>query len=301
MTGRVVVVGSINADISVGCDRLPTPGETLLASSLYRGGGGKGANQAVAAARSGGAQTSMVGAVGRDADGDAMRAGLEAAGVDCSAVAVADEPTGLALITVDRSGENTIIVAAGANGVFRPDERARAVVQAADVVVAQLEVSQAAVVEAARARRAGVPLVLNASPSAPLTPDLVREVDLLVVNEHEARDLAGTPDVENAVGALVDQVPAVLLTLGARGARLVRRDGEDLAVPAHDVQAIDATGAGDTFCGVLAAALAQGEPDRRALELATAAASIAVERRGAQDSMPTHEETLRRAGSGARG
>lgn len=311
MTGRVVVVGSINQDISVACDRLPGPGETLLATALYRGGGGKGANQAVAAARSGGAHTSMVGAVGRDADGAAMRAGLEAAGVDCAAVAEVDEPTGTALITVDPAGENTIVVAAGANAAVRLEQAARSVLAQADVVVAQLEVSQQLVVEAARLRRDGMPFILNAAPSARLSPELAAEVDLLVVNEHEAHDLArdgGSGDGSGAdgggsevVAALLETVPAVLLTLGERGAHLVRRDGTDLEVPAHPVVAVDATGAGDTFCGVLAAALAHGEEDRRALELATAAASLAVERRGAQDSMPTRQETVERAGGAGRG
>jgi ribokinase len=296
VNGRVLVVGSINVDVSLTCSRLPAAGETVLADSVHRSGGGKGANQAVGAARAGGASTTLLGAVGDDADGAAMLADLAAAGVGCERVArSASLPTGLALITVDRSAENTIVVAAGANASVEVTEADREAIEAADVVLAQLEIPQATVVAAARGRREGVPFILNAAPSAPLSADLVAEVDLLVVNEHEARDLTGLDDLDAATARLLQQVPAVLVTLGASGARLLRRDEPALFVPAPEVEAIDTVAAGDTFCGVLAAALARGESDLAAMRLGSAAASLAVQRRGAQSSVPTLDEARTRA------
>ncbi|RKT76717.1 ribokinase [Terracoccus luteus] len=295
MSGTVVVVGSINVDVSVTVEALPRPGETLMAGSVRRSGGGKGANQAVAAARAGGACTLMVGCVGDDGDGADMRRSLTASGVDVRAVTTSlDEPTGTALITVDAAAENTIVVAAGANGVVRLDDVAREALAGADVVLAQLEIPQTVVLEAARARREGALLLLNAAPWAPLLPELLAEVDVLVVNEHEARGLTGHDDVDEAVETLLADVPAVLVTLGAAGSRLQRRGEDAVTVTTPRVTAVDTTGAGDTFCGVLGAALAAGEPERVALQRASAAASIAVERRGAQDAVPTADETTRR-------
>lgn len=294
-TGRVVVVGSINIDLSLTCPRLPAPGETLLADSVHRSGGGKGANQAVGAARAGGAATALIGAVGDDADGVAVLTTLTAAGVDCGRVArSAGLPTGLALITVDQAAENTIVVAAGANAAVQVDDDDHATLEAADVVLAQLEVPQSVVVEAARRRRDGVPLVLNAAPSAPLSDELVAEVDLMVVNEHEARDLTGVDDLEEATTQLLHLVPAVLVTLGSAGATLRRRGEAPLFVPAPEVEAVDTVAAGDTFCGAFAAALARGEGDLAAMRLGSAAASLAVQRRGAQSSVPTLEEARAR-------
>lgn len=293
VAGSVVVVGSLNMDVAVTCERLPRPGETLLARSLRRSGGGKGANQAVGAARAGGARTAMVGAVGDDGDGAILRADLAADGIDISAVAVdPHHPTGTALITIDAHAENTIVVAAGANAavVLGPEELAA--IGAADVVLAQLEIPQAVVTAAARSRRPGTLFVLNAAPSAPLESALLREVDLLVVNEHEAVDLAGTVDLEVALADLVSRVPAVLVTLGAHGSRLLRRGTADVVVTAPAVEAVDTVAAGDTFCGVLAAELAFGAPELEAMRAASAAASLAVQRPGAQSSVPTRVETL---------
>ena len=295
----VVVVGSINMDIAVTCERLPRPGETLLARSLRRSGGGKGANQAVGAARAGGARTSMVGAVGADGDGAALLDDLVADGIDVAAVSRrTDLPTGTALITVDAHAENTIIVAAGANASVRLGPEAMAAIGAADVVLAQLEIPQDVVAAAARSRRDGALFVLNAAPSAPLRDDLVDEVDLLVVNEHEAVDLAsnhdnhGPNDLEAALTHLTGRFPAVLVTLGANGARLLRRGAADVVVPAPRVTAIDTVAAGDTFCGVLSAWLADGASEVEAMRAASAAASLAVQRHGAQSSVPTRTETL---------
>jgi len=288
---HVVVVGSINLDLSVAVPRLPGPGETLMATGVTRSPGGKGANQAVGAARAGGAHTSLIGALGDDSEGATLRKSLESHGVRCDGIATVDAPSGQAVITVDDRGENTIVVVAGANDRVRIDDTATAILQSADVVVAQLEVPQAVLVTAARNRRDGVPFVLNAAPSAPLSADLQAEIDVLLVNEHEARDLASTDDLDAALEQLVQTYPVVVITLGAQGARLLRRSEPMTAVAAPEVEAVDTVAAGDTFCGVLAAALADGTAYGTALERACAAASLAVQRPGAQESVPSADET----------
>ncbi len=296
MIGRVVVVGSVNMDVSVRTSRLPNPGETLLARGIRRSGGGKGANQAVGAARAGGADTAMVGAVGADSDGDALLADLRADGIDVTGIRrLEDHPTGVALITIDDDAENTIVVAAGANAAVQLSDADRVTVNTADVVLAQLEIPQEVVADAARARPAGARLVLNAAPAADLVPSLLTEIDVLVVNEHEAVQIARRPDVDAALKRLLDDVPAVLVTLGAEGARLVTRGGADLRVASPRVDATDTVAAGDTFCGVYAAALAQSLDERVCLERACAAASLAVQRPGAQASIPTVAEVDRQA------
>lgn len=296
MSGRVVVVGSINMDLTVRTERLPGPGETLLATSLSRSGGGKGANQAVAAARAGGARTWMIGAVGQDPDGETLMADLAADGIDVQGVArLADRLTGIALITVDDRAENTIVVAAGANGYVGIDRSVQEDLGAADVILGQLEIPQATLVEAAGHRRPGARFILNAAPSAPLDPELAEQVDILVVNEHEATDLAAVDDVDAALAVLLESVPAVVVTLGAAGARLLSGRGEGIRVPAPTVTARDTVAAGDTFCGVYAAGLADGLDDTTSLRRACAAASLAVQRSGAQPSIPTAEETVRHA------
>jgi ribokinase len=290
------VVGSLNVDLAVHTQRLPRPGETLLATSLQRSGGGKGANQAVAAARAGGARTRMVGAVGADTDGDALLTALAADAIDVSGVRrVEGVPTGLALITIDATAENTIVVVTGANAATSLSEKDRLALSEADVVLAQLEVPQPIVAEAGRSRRPGSLFILNAAPSGRLLPELAGVVDLLVVNEPEATDLAGEQSLETALRRLLALVPAVLVTLGADGARLVRSDGTDLHVPAPRTTPVDTVAAGDTFCGVYAAAVATGLDDRSAIQRACAAASLAIRRSGAQSSIPTVEETVRHA------
>jgi len=287
----VVVVGSVNLDITVRTERLPSPGETLLATSIHRTGGGKGANQAVAAARAGATRTALIAAVGLDGDGDALLDALTRDGIDVSGVRRCDDqPTGVALITVDARAENTIVVAAGANRavVLRDADLER--LREAEVVLAQLEIPQRVVAEAAAARRPDALFVLNAAPAAPLLPELTAQIDVLVVNEHEAVDLAQRPDLDDALHRLLEDVPAVLVTLGAQGARLLRRNASDVHVAAPHVVASDTVAAGDTFCGVYAAGLARGIDEPSTLERACAAASLAVQRPGAQASIPTAEE-----------
>ncbi|MDQ6897103.1 MAG: ribokinase [Actinomycetota bacterium] len=293
MTGRVVVVGSLNMDVAVRTARLPRPGETLLGTSMVRSGGGKGANQAVAAARAGGARTTMIGAVGTDADGDDLVAALDREDIDTTAIQRSmDHPTGMALITVDDAAENTIVVVAGANQHLAISSAHHRALGAADVMVAQLETPQSVIVTAVSHLRPEARLVLNAAPSAQIDPELRRRIDLLVVNEHEALDLAGESDLDTALVALADLYPAVLVTLGARGARLLATDGLDVHVAAPSVTPVDTVGAGDTFCGVFAAALADGVDNLTSVQRACAAASLAIQGAGAQASIPTRDDTL---------
>ncbi|MFI2752129.1 ribokinase [Cellulomonas sp. P22] len=291
--GSVVVIGSVNLDIAVRVPRIAGPGETLLASSMSRSGGGKGANQAVAAARAG-ADTSFLGCLGDDADGARLRDSLTASGVRTDLVATVDAPTGTALISVDDGGENAIVVVPGANAaVAAPSAEQRERIAAADVLLAQLEIPQAAVVAAARARRTGAVFILNAAPSAPLSDELWSLIDILVVNQHEALDLCGPDagDVDQATRALTERVPLVVVTLGSAGAVVARRGAAPARIPSPVVVAVDTTAAGDTFCGFVAAALARGLDILEAVRLGSSAASLAVQRRGAQDSVPTSAET----------
>ncbi|MFJ3408130.1 ribokinase [Promicromonospora sp. NPDC090134] len=293
MTGHVVVVGSANVDLVVDVPRHPAGGETILGGDLRRTPGGKGANQAVAAARAGGADTTFVGALGQDESGELLLASLDGAGVRTDVVERVDAPTGTALITVSPDGENAIVVAPGANSHVRVGAAQAARIAAADVVLAQLEIPLDTVIAAARERREGALFVLNAAPSRDLPDALWDQLDVLVVNEHEAADLAGpgsgaTP--EDLAAALLTRVPAVVVTLGAAGSLVARRGAAPAVVPAAEVAAVDTTGAGDTYCGVLAAALAGSGPAvpglLQAARLAGAAGALAVTRPGAQDAVP---------------
>lgn len=300
----VVVVGSINMDVVARVSRIPGPGETVLATDSSRGGGGKGANQVVAAARAGGVQTAFVGAVGDDGDGASLRRALEADGIDTTGMETVALPTGTALISVADDGENAIVVIPGANrSVAALSSTQRRLVEEADVVVAQLEIPVSGVLEAASARKTDAVFVLNAAPSAPLTDPVTAErllaaTDVLVVNEHELGDIAGAidaalrNDVDRAVEALAARVPALVVTFGAAGA-LIAVGTERRSIPAFAVEAIDTTGAGDTYCGVLAAHLSGGRSALTIDALAAgaragaAASALTVGRVGAQTAVPT--------------
>lgn len=294
----VLVVGSLNMDLRIRTPRLPAPGETLTGSGFDTDGGGKGANQAVAAARQG-ARVAMLGAVGQDAHGAALLAALQADGIDTHAVErIAGTPSGTAAILLMPDGENSIVVIPGANHALTPERvRAQAArLRQARVVVAQLECPLDAVAEAlAIAREAGAVTVLNAAPVQPLGDALLGQLDWLVVNEIEAAALADTPVPGPAEArAVAEQLRRrgprqVLVTLGAEGLVLAGPEGT-LALPAPRVQAVDTTGAGDTVVGALAAALAAGRPLREALTRAQAAAALAVTRLGTQSAMPTAAE-----------
>ncbi|GAA1558999.1 ribokinase [Kribbella lupini] len=278
----VVVVGSANVDLVLPVQRIPRPGETVLASGLTRGPGGKGANQAVASARAG-ASTAFVAALGADDGGALLREALD--GVDLSLVQIVDAPTGTAIITVDADGENAITVAPSANAELRLTPEARAAVAEAKIVLSQLEIPFGTVQAAAEASRY---FILNAAPAAELSDELLGHVDLLVVNETEAEAVAGTKR-----SALLDRVPAAVVTLGAEGAVILTRGADEVRVPAVQVEVVDTTAAGDTFCGVLAATLAATSTTARdltnAVRRATVAASLSVQTAGAIPSVPHGE------------
>jgi ribokinase len=298
---RVAVLGSINMDLVVRVRSLPRPGETVLGDRLLRFPGGKGANQAAAAARLG-AEVRMLGRVGTDAFGDELLRSLEMDRVDITGVARDHgEPSGAALILVEEGGQNTIAVAPGSNGKVGEAE-VRALVEdlaPGDVVVLQLEVPLDAVRAAALAsRRAGALVVLNASPVGPaMTRPSLPEADVLVVNEGEAGALSGltVSDAESAEAAaavLGSLARDVVVTLGAAGS-VLWEGGRSRRVAPRRVQALDATAAGDAFVGGLAYGLVNGCPLAEAVELGGAAGAVAVTRMGARSSLPTLEEVQR--------
>lgn len=295
---QVVVVGSINMDLVVRTARLPEAGETVSGTSFATIPGGKGANQAVAAARLG-ARTAMIGCVGDDAFGVELRRVLAADGIDCRAVrAAAGVPTGVALIEVDDAGRNHIVVVPGGNGRLVPaDVQAHEELLAgARAVVLQLEVPLATVAwTAARARALGKLVVLNPAPAQPLPAELLASTDYLVPNELEAAALAGVRVDSPASAAEAAQrlraqgVRNVIITLGAAGVLSATADGVQHH-PARPVKAVDSTAAGDTFIGGLCASLVAGRPLDRAIAFAQAAAAISVTRPGAQTSIPRRDE-----------
>jgi ribokinase len=285
-SGRVVVVGSINVDLVVATPRLPRPGETILGGEFARHLGGKGANQAVAAARAG-ASVTMIGAVGRDADGDESVAALEAEGIDVSRIRRVDARTGVALIAVAPDGENLIVVAPGANALVSTDDASLPNVETGGVLLVCLEVPMAAVIESVgAARRIGLQLIVNPAPARELPPEVLAAGLILTPNEDELRALTGEADADAAVASLLDAgARAVIVTRGAGGALLA--DGSRRGQFAgRVVDVVDATGAGDAFSGVLAAWLAQGRPLDVATEAANAAAGLSVTRAGARGGMP---------------
>jgi ribokinase len=287
---EVAVVGSLNLDLVVRVARLPGPGETVSGDDVFRNPGGKGANQAVAAARLG-RRVAMVGRVGDDAAGRELLGSLEADAVDTSRVrVVAGVPSGIALITVSEDGENQIVVSPGANASLTPDDvgQAGAALAAATVTLLQLEVPLEAVAAAARA--AGGTVVLNPAPVRDLPEELVADVDVLVPNRVELAQLAGGAEPGTVAEAtrLAGRLPAraVVVTLGADGC-LVIVGGDTVHVPAVPVRAVDTTAAGDAFCGGLADALAGGASLQEAARRAVRVAAAACLRPGAQASLPT--------------
>lgn len=288
----VVVIGSINHDLTVVTSRLPRPGETVLGTHHYSGGGGKGANQAVAAVRMG-ARVAMVGRVGDDEHGRALHAALGNEGIDVTAVGVdPDTPTGLAVITVAEKSENTIVVSPGANDRLRPDHLDPDLLAGATVVLAQLEVPVETVTAAAQLVR-GI-FILNPAPARRLPPELLDQVDILVPNRSELGVLAEIDEpatAESAAAAAGRLLPnaTTVVTLGAAGALVVESGGSRL-VPAHEVDPVDPTGAGDAFCGALAHSLSQGNQLDAAVATAVVSGALATTRPGAQTAMPTAEE-----------
>ncbi|MFI2911385.1 ribokinase [Streptomyces sp. PDY-4] len=292
----LLVVGSANADLVIGVERRPAAGETVLGSDLAVHPGGKGANQAVAAARLG-ARTALLARVGDDGHGRLLLESQRAAGVDTAGVLVGGAPTGVALITVDPSGDNSIVVSPGANGRLTPaDVRAAGdLFRASRVVSTQLEIPLETVLEVARNLAPGTRLVLNPSPPQPLPAEVLAACDPLIVNEHEAKvilgDTAGAGDrPEDWARLLLEKGPrSVVVTLGGEGALVASPEGV-ARVPSVKVRAVDTTGAGDAFTAALAWRLGAGEPLAEAAAYAARVGAVAVTREGAQASYPTAAE-----------
>lgn len=285
----IVVVGSLNLDLLVRVPALPRPGQTVIGSSSVTMPGGKGANQAAAAAVLGGDVT-MVGRVGDDAAAAVVLEDLRSRGVDVSAVTQSSGRTGTASVAVEPGGDNLIVVDPGANAALTPDDVEIDAVRDAEVVLLQLEVPLAAVRSAVAFARGVV--VLNPAPPVPLPPEVLARVDVLVPNEGELCALAGRPDV----GATTDDLVAlvrrvterdVVVTLGPGGALVVPASGAPVHVAAPSVEAVDATGAGDCFCGALCVALARGADLLTAARYATVAASLSTTGAGARGALPT--------------
>jgi ribokinase len=294
----VCVLGSLNLDIVCRVAELPKPGETVMGHGVERLPGGKGANQAVAAARCG-ARTQLIGAVGRDEAGDALLAALRQAGVEAGQVLrLADQPTGQAFIWVSEAGENSIVVAGGANLALTPTMLDVEAAAASTVLLAQLE-TPTATIEAlfAAPTLADRLRLLNAAPALAEARRLFPLVDILIVNETELARFAGADvaaedldAVAAAAHALISRPgQTVVVTLGAAGALAVRAEGRILAA-GRPATVVDTTGAGDCFCGVLAARLAEGAELETALAWANAAAALSTERPGATPAMPSRAE-----------
>ncbi|MFI2349070.1 ribokinase [Streptomyces sp. NPDC019443] len=290
MTG-IAVLGSTNMDLVAYVSHAPKRGETVTGREFLTIPGGKGANQAVAAARAGG-DVAMIGAVGSDDFGARLRHTLESSGVDTDLLRTAEGPSGTAHIVVDDEGGNSIVVIPGANGTvtaLAPGDEA--LIASSVALLLQLELPLSAVLDGAEAaRRNGVRTVLTPAPAQPLPPELLAVTDLLVPNEHEAATLAGVADPHLAAEALLRQVPEVVITLGSAGSLYAARGAAPVTVPAPRVRAVDTTGAGDTFVGALAVALVEGRPVQQALTWASAAAALCVQRPGASTSMPYRSE-----------
>lgn len=298
MKNKVVVVGSYNTDLRIKTSKIPRPGETIIGGIFSEGGGGKGANQAVAAARSG-ADVCFVAKVGNDVLGKDCLQRLNEERIDTRFVFQdADVPTGVAFIVVDERGENSIVVASGANARLRPDdiEKASQEISSAAVLLVQLECPIDAVKAAVEKSHAtGTTVIMNPAPAQSLETALLREIDIITPNKVEAEMITGIKAVdEQSYGMIARKffefgIQTVLLTLGSKGVFIGTKNSMEL-IPALKVRSVDSTGAGDVFSGSLAAFISEGMPIEEAARMATASASISVTRMGAQLSAPTRKE-----------
>ena len=297
MSKKILVIGSSNTDMTIKGDRLPVPGETITGGIFYMGPGGKGANQAVAAKRLGG-DVEFICKVGRDIFGDNALAGYEKEGIDISHVMRSEKASGTALILVDESGENCISVASGANGDITPADidSVADVIRSAGFLILQLEIPVESVLRAAKiAHEAGVYVILNPAPACELPTELFKYISLMTPNRTEAQTLSGCPVTDDAtLTQAVEKlrgygVQDFVVTLGSKGS-LVFKGGKAEMIPSLKVKAVDATAAGDTFCGALCVGLSEGLDLTDAARFATKASAITVTRPGAQNSIPTRDE-----------
>lgn len=304
MKKRIVVIGSSNTDMIIKIDRIPRPGETVIGGQFSTAPGGKGANQAVAAARLG-AQVTFVGKIGPDAHGARLRHGLEAEGIATDLLAVEQgAQSGLAVIVVEAGGENRILVYSGANMAIRPEDVAPAFARSYDAVMLNLEIPEAIVVEVCRkARERDIPVVLDAGPARPFDLGQVPGLEILSPNESEALALTGievaTPDdAEKSARVLAEASRAryIVIKMGEQGA-LAYADGQADFFPAHSVDAVDTTAAGDAFTAALTLHYVQHGDIAEAVKHANAAGALAVTKLGAQPSLPTADEVTRFLGN----
>lgn len=298
MKNNVVVVGSYNTDLRIKTERIPRPGETIIGGIFSEGGGGKGANQAVAAARAG-ADVCFIAKVGNDALGKECVQRLNEERINTQFVFHdADVPTGVAFIVVDDRGENSIVVASGANACLRPDDIGKAgnVISSAAVLLVQLESPIDTVMAAIEKSHAtGTTVIMNPAPAQPLEPALLRKIDIITPNKVEAEMITGIKATDERSYEMIARkffelgVKTVFLTLGSKGVFIGTKNSMEL-IPAFKVRSVDSTGAGDVFSGSLAAFISEGMPVEEAAKMATASASISVTRMGAQISAPTRKE-----------
>ena len=294
---KILVIGSSNTDMTVITDRLPVPGETILGGRFAMGPGGKGANQAVAAQRLGG-NTSFICKVGKDIFGENAVRHYRNEGLDTTGVMISEQPSGVALISVDKKAENCIVVASGANAdITEADiEANRKAIEEASILLLQLEIPVEAVVKAAKiGHEAGVYVILNPAPACDLPEEIYRYLSLIIPNQTEialmtgieARDEEGAA---KAVEALRDKgVKDVIVTMGSKGS-MVYHEGKATFVPSQKVNAVDTTAAGDTYCGGLCVALSEGKDIIEAARFATAASALTVQKQGAQESIPYRKD-----------
>jgi len=293
----ILVIGSSNTDMTVKTKNLPLPGQTVLGGVFTMGAGGKGANQAVAARRLGG-DVKFICKVGKDIFGDNSIAQYGKEGLDTGGIFRSEQPSGVALISVDEHAENCIVVASGANGDLTEDdiEASRKDLENCAILLLQLETPVPSVLKAAKiAHEAGATVVLNPAPACALPEEIFRYIDLFIPNETELSAFSGipvtdVPSAEKAAAAMQAKgVGKLIVTMGGKGA-LICESGPSVTVPAHRVKAVDTTAAGDTFCGALCVAMSEGKTLREATEFATAASALTVQKMGAQNSIPFRKE-----------